>query len=166
MWEESELYTSPVNAETAREFLLALPHVAETQQWGDNLVFWVGDKVVGGRMFCLIDLAGGVRGSVVQGAASFAVGAERFAELVERNGLKPAPYLARAHWVAAERWTVLRHSEWEELLRSAHALVFAKLAKGTRTVLALPARERAGILRERRELLASKVPEKRAGKSK
>ena len=36
-----------------REFLLQLPHVVETMQWGANLVFWVGDKAIGGKMFAL-----------------------------------------------------------------------------------------------------------------
>ena len=33
--------------------------------------------------------------------ASWLVGAERFAEALEVDGLIPAPYFARAHWVAA-----------------------------------------------------------------
>ena len=58
-----------MDAERARAFLLALPHVRETVQWGDNLVFWVGDKAEGGRMFCLLDLEAGKHGVV-----SFAAG--------------------------------------------------------------------------------------------
>ncbi len=45
-----------MDAEKARAFLLKLPHVVETRQWGNNLVFWVGDKTRGGKMFCLLDL--------------------------------------------------------------------------------------------------------------
>jgi predicted DNA-binding protein (MmcQ/YjbR family) len=116
-----------MDAERAREFLLSLPHVRETQQWGDNLVFWVGDKAEGGKMFCLIDLSGGK-----EGAASFAAGPERFAELVEREGMKPAPYLARAYWVAAESWSALRHAEWQELFRAAHEVVWVKLTRRMR----------------------------------
>jgi hypothetical protein len=37
-----------MDAERAREFLRKLPLVEETMQWGNNLVFWVGDKAVGG----------------------------------------------------------------------------------------------------------------------
>ncbi len=46
-----------MDAERVRAFLLTLPHVAETLQWGDNLVFWVGDKSIGGKMFALVNLS-------------------------------------------------------------------------------------------------------------
>src|SRR4051794_33594901 len=45
-----------MDAERLRAFLLKLPHVAETMQWGANLVFWVGDKSIGGKVFALINL--------------------------------------------------------------------------------------------------------------
>jgi predicted DNA-binding protein (MmcQ/YjbR family) len=136
-----------MNAERAREFLLTLPHVCETRQWGDNLLFWTGDKAIGGKMFCLLNLdpSGGV--------ISFAAGEERFYELVERDGLYPAPYMARIFWVAAEGWGALRNTEWEELLRAAHAMVFARLPPRTRAVLEMPARTREKLVRERRALL-------------
>jgi predicted DNA-binding protein (MmcQ/YjbR family) len=119
-----------MDAERARAFLLTLPHVAETMQWGANLVFWAGDKSLGGKMFCLINLDADRRAPI-----SFAAGPERFAELLECEGFSPAPYLARAHWVAVESWSTLRPSEWEEHLRAAHAIVFAKLPKRTRETL-------------------------------
>ena len=119
-----------MDAERARAFLLTLPHVAETLQWGDNLVFWVGDKSIGGRMFALINLSADAHGVI-----SFAAGPERFAELIELESLKPAPYLARGHWVAADRWNALRPAEWQAELRNAHAVIFAKLPKRTREKL-------------------------------
>ena len=45
-----------MDAERAREYLLRLPHVVETMQWGANLVFWVGDKAIGGKMFAVLNL--------------------------------------------------------------------------------------------------------------
>ena len=54
---------------------------------------------------------------------------EEFAELVERPGMIPAPYLARAHWVALESESSLPRHELERLLRLAHSLVVAKLPK-------------------------------------
>ncbi len=126
-----------MDAERVRAFLLTLPHVAETLQWGDNLVFWVGDKSIGGKMFALVNLS-----ADAQGVISFAAGPERFAELIEIESLKPAPYLARAHWVAAERWDALRPAEWQAELRNAHAVVFAKLPKRTReTLLSAPSKK-------------------------
>ena len=122
-----------MDAEKVRAMLLKLPHVAETMQWGANLVFWVGDKAIGGKMFAVVDLDG--KGGPV---ISYAAGPERFAELVEREGIIPAPYLARAHWVAVERWDVFRASEWKSELEAAHGLIMAKLPKRTRDVLAMP----------------------------
>ncbi len=140
-----------MDIEPLRAWLLSLPHVAETMQWGDNLVFWVGDKAIGGRMFALANLS---RDS--HGVLSFAAGAERFAELIEIEGVFPAPYLARAHWVAIERYDVFPSTALKEHLRNAHAVVFAKLPKRTKDALALPAVERRKLIAARKKLLTKK----------
>jgi predicted DNA-binding protein (MmcQ/YjbR family) len=140
-----------MDVERVRGFLLGLPHVVETMQWGDNLVFWVGDKAVGGKMFCLLNLEAGTHGVI-----SYSAGPERFAELVEVEGMVPAPYMARIFWVAAERWEVLRNSEWESELRAAHAITLAKLPKGVLAVLAMPERARAKVIAEKRKVLAAR----------
>ena len=138
-----------MNVESLRTFLLSLPHVAETMQWGDNLVFWVGDKAIGGKMFALANLSGGGHGVL-----SFAAGPERYAELVEVEGAFPAPYLARAHWVSIERYDVFSSNELKDHLRNAHSLVYDKLPKRTRDVLALPPVERKRLLAARKKALA------------
>jgi predicted DNA-binding protein (MmcQ/YjbR family) len=140
-----------MDVEKARAFLLGLPHAVETMQWGDNLVFWVGDKAIGGKMFCLMNLDAGAHGVV-----SYSAGPERFAELVEQEGIVPAPYMARIHWVAVERWDVLRNSEWESELRAAHAITLGKLPKGVREVLGMSERARAKLITERRKVLAER----------
>jgi predicted DNA-binding protein (MmcQ/YjbR family) len=126
-----------MDPESLRTFLLSLPDVCETMQWGDNLVFWVGDKTIGGKMFALASLEPD-HGAVL----SFAAGPERFSELVEIEGVFPAPYLARAHWVAVERWNTLPSAELKELLRHARTLVHDKLPPKTKAVLAMPAAEK------------------------
>jgi predicted DNA-binding protein (MmcQ/YjbR family) len=141
-----------MDAERARAFLLTLPHVVETKQWGENLVFWVGDKALGGKMFALLNLD-----EDAQGVISYAAGPERYYELLELDGHKPAPYMARIFWVAAERWSAHRNAAWEAELRAAHTLTFAKLPKRTRDTLALPAREQAKLLAERKKELAAKA---------
>jgi predicted DNA-binding protein (MmcQ/YjbR family) len=140
-----------MNSESAREFLLTLPHVVETMQWGANLVFWVGDKAIGGKMFAVMNLDADGRAVL-----SFAAGPEGFAELLEGDGISPAPYLARAHWVALERWSVLRVSELEDRLRQAHALIFAKLPPRTRDVLAMSPADQRKVVAARRKLLAAR----------
>jgi len=139
-----------MDAERVRAYLLALPDVAETMQWGETLVYWVGDKAIGGKMFAVISL--GAPKSVM----SFAAGPERFAELVEREGLFPAPYLARAHWVAMERWDTLGAQELQALLTAARGLIYAKLPKRTRDVLAMPAGEKKKLIAARKKTLAAK----------
>jgi len=140
-----------MDVERARAFLLTLPHAVETMQWGDNLVFWVGDKAVGGKMFCLLNLDAGA-----QGVVSYSAGPERFAELVEREDIVPAPYMARIHWVAVQGWGTLRNAEWEEELRAAHAITLAKLPKRVREVLEMPVKAREKLIAERRKVLAAK----------
>jgi predicted DNA-binding protein (MmcQ/YjbR family) len=81
---------------------------------------------------------------------------ERFYELLEVEGIFAAPHLARAHWVAVERWDALRPREIEEELRRAHELIYLRLPKRTRQVLAMPEKERAKIIRERKKLIAAR----------
>ena len=148
-----------MDAERARAFLLTLPHVVETEQWGNNLVFWAGDKAIGGKMFALIDLDNGTHGKI-----SYAAGAERYAELVETEGLFPAPYLARIYWIAAERWDVFRNTKWQDELGAAHARTFAKLPPKVHRALALPPKELRRLVEERtlqRDKLAAKRSRKR-----
>jgi hypothetical protein len=37
--------------ERIRDICLSLPHVAETLNWGHHLVYWAGDREIGGKMF-------------------------------------------------------------------------------------------------------------------
>ena len=140
-----------MNVESLRKFLLTLPHVEETMQWGDNLLFWVGDKSIGGKMFAVANLD---RDS--NGVLSFAAGPERYRELLETEGVFPAPYMARNFWVAIERYDVFSSREFEQLLRSAHQITFAKLPKRTRDVLGMPAAERKKLIVARKKLLKSR----------
>jgi predicted DNA-binding protein (MmcQ/YjbR family) len=150
------LYTPRMDAERLRTFLLTLPHAVETRQWGNNLVFWVGDKAIGGKMFALINLDDpGPR--LARAAFMFAANPERFHQLLETEGVVPAPYLARAHWLALTHWNVLPAHELEDLLYEANAVVAAKLPTRTRTALALPASQLQRLVKERRALLAERT---------
>lgn len=120
-------------------------------QWGDNLVFWVGDKAIGGKMFALANLD---RDS--NGVLSFGVGPEKYHEILETEGVFPAPYMARIFWVAIERYDVFPSSEFEQLLGHAHQLTFAKLPKRTRDVLAMPGAARKKLIAARKKLLQSR----------
>ena len=150
-----------MDAERLRAYLLTLPHVAETMQWGANLVFWVGDKAIGGKMFAVIDLdepphPESAAARKPRPHLSYAAGPARFPELIERDGLVPAPYLARAHWIGVLRWDVFTPAEWQREMVAAHALIFAKLPPRARKVLTLPPRELKRLIAERRKLLAAR----------
>jgi predicted DNA-binding protein (MmcQ/YjbR family) len=141
-----------MDAEHLREYLLRLPHVVETMQWGANLVFWVGDKTIGGKMFALMNLDDDQRAVL-----SFAAGPERYVELLETEGVFPAPYLARAHWVAIQHWGVFRSEELEELLELGRRLVYNKLRRKTREVLAMPPAVQRQLVKDRKKLLAARA---------
>jgi predicted DNA-binding protein (MmcQ/YjbR family) len=99
-----------------RTCCLSLPHATETIQWGNDLVFKVKEK-----MFAVLAL------EPCTHCLSFKCTQEEFAELIERPGIIPAPYLARYHWVALERDDALRRTELEPLLRRSYQLVWDKL---------------------------------------
>ena len=140
---------SEMDNERIRDICMALPHVAETLNWGHHLVYWAGDRVIGGKMFAMTDLDGsGI------GVLSFHCGAERFHELIENEGIRATPYLAKAYWVTLERWNALRPLATEEELRHAHGLIFEKLPKRTRAILAMPEADRKKFILDRKKVLA------------
>ena len=104
--------------EKLRQRCLALPGVTEQIQWGSDLVFKVG-----GKMFCVACT------EVSPNVMSFKCDDESFAELCERDGVVPAPYLARAKWVALESWRAIPDRELESLVAEAYRLVKEKLSR-------------------------------------
>jgi predicted DNA-binding protein (MmcQ/YjbR family) len=103
---------------------LLFPHATEQVQWGNNLVFKVS-----GKMFAVTSLE--PRGVYL----SFKCAPEEFAELIELPGIIPAPYLARAQWIALESEDTLRPPIIKRLLRNSYDLVFAKLTKKAKAEL-------------------------------
>jgi predicted DNA-binding protein (MmcQ/YjbR family) len=137
--------------ERIREICMALPHVCETVNWGHHLVYWAGDRDIGGKMFASTDLDGSG-----EGVLSFHCGAERFHELLEVEGIRPTPYSAKYFWVTLERWDTLRPREIEAELKRAYELIYEKLPPRTKKVLALPEKERLKVIRERKKALKAK----------
>jgi len=105
-----------MSVEALRRICLALAGVTEDVKWGQDLCFCVG-----GKMFVVVNLE-------PPHQMSFKCTPEGFADLIEREGIIPAPYLARAMWVQeSELGTVLERRELERLLRTSYELVVAKL---------------------------------------
>lgn len=113
--------------EAQRRVAAALPGATEDIKWGVDLVYSVG-----GKMFCVFLLQGGVTLS-----CSFKVDDERFLELTGVPGVIPAPYLARAHWVLVQPVHGLSRTDLDALVRRSHARVAAKLTKKLQTEIGL-----------------------------
>lgn len=103
-----------------------LPHVTEDVKWGNDLCFLIAEK-----MFCVASLDPREGNRV-----SFKCTPERFAEFIERDGVIPAPYMARNHWVSLEKWSALRDEEIKQAVSDSYALVKAKLPKKLQQKLA------------------------------
>ncbi len=111
-----------MDIEEIREFCLSLTHTTEDVKWGNDLAFCIGEK-----MFAVVVLE-----QSEQTAMSFKCTPEKFAELIEMDGIFPAPYVARYHWVALERFDVLEKTELKELIKHSYEMVWEKLPKNVR----------------------------------
>ena len=109
-----------MNIESLRTLCLSLPSVTEDIKWGNDLCFLVGEK-----MFCATSA------DTDQGA-SFKVRDEEYGDMLSREGIIPAPYLARAKWVYVLDFLWLSDTEWEHYIRQSYELVKAKLSKKLR----------------------------------
>jgi predicted DNA-binding protein (MmcQ/YjbR family) len=137
-----------------RAFCLSLPHATEGVQWEHDLLFRIA-----GKMFCVANLEPGMGPTKI----AFKCTPEKFAELVEIEGIIPAPYMARNHWVAIIEMDALRQPELKELIRNSYQLVLEKLPK--RTQDGLRTGLQAGLRTGLRKTVSAKTPAK-AGKTK
>ena len=90
-------------------------------------ILWDNDRVfkVGGKMFFCGDASDDPAGRF-----SFKVSDGRFLELTDIDGVKPAPYLARAKWVQVDPAECrLSDADVLDLVRDSYELVFAKLTR-------------------------------------
>ena len=113
-----------MNVDWLREVCLAFPGATEQIQWGNDLLFKVG-----GKMFAVTPL------EPAPVCLSFKASPENFADLTERPNIIPAPYLARAQWVALETRDALSADELARFLRESYDMVVAKLPKRTQDKL-------------------------------
>ena len=110
--------------EWVRRYCMALPHTTEKVQWGNDLVFKIA-----GKMYAVAALEPGDHW------LSFKCTPEDFAALIERPGVVPAPYMARAQWVALETEDALSPAEIKRRIRQSYDLVIARLPRKTRASL-------------------------------
>lgn len=105
-----------MTADSIRAYCLSFPHATENLQWGDDLCFKIG-----GKIFVTLGLDN-LR-------MCFKCTPEAFSELIEREDIRPAPYVGRYKWVMLERLDALAWGEMKDLIRQSYEMVAAKAPK-------------------------------------
>jgi predicted DNA-binding protein (MmcQ/YjbR family) len=105
-----------MNVDSIRAYCLSFPRATEKLQWGDDLCFKVG-----GKIFAILGLD--------NPRLCFKCTPETFAELIEREDIRPAPYVGRYKWVMLDRLDAVGEDELEELIRQSYEMVVAKAPK-------------------------------------
>jgi len=105
-----------MNLDSIRAHCLSFPQATEKLQWGDNLCFKAG-----GKIFVILGLDS-LR-------LCFKCTPEMFAELVEREDIRPAPYLGRYRWVMLDRLAALGDGELQDLIGQSYQMVAIKAGK-------------------------------------
>src|SRR5438045_5622769 len=105
-----------MNIEELQNICKALPLVTEDIKLGNDLVFSIG-----GKMFCVA----GLNQSPI--TASFKLTDEEFDEMCDREGFKPAPYVAKYKWVWIDDISRMNKTEWKKYIKQSYELVKTKL---------------------------------------
>jgi predicted DNA-binding protein (MmcQ/YjbR family) len=102
--------------EELQDICKKFPGVTQDIKWENHLCFNVGEK-----MFMITSP------DSVPVTASFKTGDEDFEALSAREGMKPAPYLARYKWIFVDDIKRLSRKEWERYLFEAYQIIASKL---------------------------------------
>jgi len=105
-----------MNIEQLRKFCLAFRGATEDLKWGADLCFCVGAK-----MFCVTGA------DSIVGGLSLKCTPEKFAELIEREGIDPAAYVGRYKWLHIANLNAVTSDELKSLIEKSYQLVFDKL---------------------------------------
>ena len=105
-----------MDIEDIQNICKAFPGVTEDIKWENHLCFNVG-----GKMFLITSP------DEVPVTASFKASEETFDELINIEGFKPAPYLARNKWVHVDNISRLGKKDWQKYLQEAYDLIHSKL---------------------------------------
>jgi len=107
-----------MNIKDLRAICQKFPQVTEDIKWGHDLCFCIGEK-----MFLVAGLDQSPTG------ASFKVPDEDFEILIDKEGFKPAAYLARYKWVHVNNIDLLSKKEWINYAKQSYNLIKNKLPK-------------------------------------
>jgi len=120
----SVTYPAIMRREGFEAFVATLPAVTLVRQWRDDSV-----AKVGGKIFALLDRDPGEVWCKVSDMS--------YDLLIDLPGIRPAPYFARAKWVAISAESPLSSDEVEAYVVEAHRLIAARLTKKMRLQLGL-----------------------------
>ena len=112
--------------ENFETFVARLPHCFLVRQWSDASVAKVGTPEAS-RIFALLS-----EWSTARPALSFKCSDMSFDMLPELEGVRPAPYLARAKWVQVLPGADFDEDTLRAYITEAHRLVILKLPKACR----------------------------------
>lgn len=118
-----------MNTEIIREFCLEFPQATEKLQWGDELCFKVG-----GKIFVMLGLD--------NPRLCLKCSPDSFSELIEREDVRPAPYVGRYKWVMLDRLDAVPWSELRELIQQSYEMVAAKAPRRAKKTSAKPAKKK------------------------
>jgi predicted DNA-binding protein (MmcQ/YjbR family) len=109
------------DVEWIRKLCLSLPDVTEDMPWDDDLCFKVR-----GKIFTGVVLSDGRFPRITVKCPP-----ETFDDLVEIEGISPAPYVGRYKWVTLANSNLLPAADLEALIRQSYELVAAKAPRKT-----------------------------------
>src|SRR5271166_5928241 len=126
---KAKLHQYPMNVDAIREFCLAFPAATEKLQSGDDLCFKIR-----GKIFAIV--------GPDNPRLCFKCTPETFAELIEREDIRPAPYVGRYKWVMLDRLDAVGWDELRELIGESYEMVAAKApVKKVRRKISAPERK-------------------------
>ena len=104
-----------MNIDSIREYCMSFPQATEKLQWVDNLCF----KIAGKKIFAMLGLD--------NPRLCFKCTPEVFAELVEREDIRPAPHVGRYKWIMLDRLDAVRWNELQDLIQQSYDMVATKV---------------------------------------
>jgi predicted DNA-binding protein (MmcQ/YjbR family) len=107
------------DVEWIRRLCLSFPDVTEDMPWDDDLCFKVRGKIFTGM----------VLSDARYPRITLKCEPETFHDLLEIEGISPAPYVGRYKWVMLANSNLLPPGELEFLIRQSYDLVVAKAPK-------------------------------------
>jgi len=113
-----------MTATEIRKLCLSLNGTTESIKWDDHLCFSIGDK-----MYLV------VCPDHHPVSSSFKTSESLFGSLTTREGIIPAPYMARHVWVYTDDIKRINKKEWKMLIQTAYDQVFQKLPLKTQKKL-------------------------------